>query len=118
MTCEAGSPRAKRSSASTRSAGQEYEPGRATTAGPLLTRDRWAVSARCRAEPRHPAALHAPPTLATKSRPARLVRNSAERCIAQSQTDTPNPSSSRARFPSPRPMQIRHGGRLPIPRAL
>lgn len=113
----AGSPAAKRASASRRRAGQEYEPGR-DTAGREPMRSMWADSARRRADPRHPAALQAPPTLATKSRPARLLMKSGERCIAQSHTETPNPSSTLVRPPSPGPMQTRQGGSFPMPRFL
>ncbi len=66
----------------------------------------------------HPAAFHTPDNDTTKSRPARLRRNSGDRCSAQSQTEIPNGSRSSSRGPYPGPMHIAHGGRLPIPRAL
>jgi hypothetical protein len=65
-----------------------------------------------------PAAFHTPISETTKSRPARLRRNSGDRCSAHSQTETPNGSRSCSRGPRPGPMQIAHGGRFPIPRAL
>lgn len=66
----------------------------------------------------HPAASHTPDRLTTRSLPARLVRNSWERCIPQSHTLRPKARCSRARAPDPGPMQIAHGGDDPIPRAL
>ena len=81
-------------------------------------RARWERSARSRAAVRAPVAAHAPERLTTKSRPARRVRNSGDRCSAQSHTLRPNGSRSSARSPTPGPMQIAHGGRDPIPRAL
>jgi hypothetical protein len=74
--------------------------------------------ARRRPGPKHPAASHAPATLAAKSLPALRARNASEPCAAHNHTETPYPSATRLRSPSPGPMQIRHGGRFPIPRAL
>lgn len=118
ITSAVASPRAKRASASLRRSGHEYDPGLRPTGTGRVTRARCAASARRRPGPKHPAASHAPPTLATKSRPARRAMNSADRCAAHNHTDTPNPSSTFLRSPSPGPMQIRHGGRFPIPLAL
>lgn len=66
----------------------------------------------------HPAASHTPDRLTTRSRPARRVRNSADRCSAQSQTLSPKGRCSCARGPEPGPIQIAQGGDDPIPRAL
>jgi len=66
----------------------------------------------------HPAASHTPERLTTKSLPARRVRNSRERCSAQSHTLRPKGRCSRARGPDPGPMHIAHGGDDPIPGAL
>lgn len=66
----------------------------------------------------HPAASHTDERLTTRSRPARFVMNSGERCSAQSQTLAPNGRCRRARGPIPDPTQMAHGGSFPIPRAL
>ncbi len=66
----------------------------------------------------HPAAFHTAMSDTTKSRPARLRRNSGERCASHSHTDTPCGSVNFARGPRPGPMQIAHGGSFPSPRAL
>ncbi len=62
-------------------------------------RSKWWRSARFRLELMHPAASQTPPRLATRSRPARRVRNSSDRCSAQSQTLTPKGRWSLARPP-------------------
>jgi hypothetical protein len=89
MTRRGGSPAAKRRSASRRSAGHEYDPGRALGGAGASTRARWASSARWRALVRHPAPAQARVREATKSRPARRAWNPALRCAAQSHTVTP-----------------------------
>jgi hypothetical protein len=117
MTGVAASPRAQRASASRRSSGQAYDPG--LGAGPAGRIRRWCpLSNRWRAAVMHPAAFHTPINETTKSRPDRLRRNSGDRCSAQSHTETPKGSLSCSRGPRPGPMQIAHGGRFPIPRAL
>jgi hypothetical protein len=118
ITVAEGSPPANRASASLLRSGHAYDPGRLVTAAGRAMRARCAARARRRPGPKQPAASHAPPTLATKSRPARRAMNSADRCAAHSHTQTPKPSSTFLRSPSPGPMQIRHGGRFPSPRAL
>ena len=107
------SPAANRRSASRRSSGHAYDPGRPRPAGGPTTRARCARSARSLARVMHPAAAHARESDATKSRPARLVWNSTLRCAAHSHTETPDGRCSSARSPSPTPMHSRHGGRFP-----
>jgi hypothetical protein len=112
------SPRAYRRSASRRRSGHEYDPGRRAAGGSARTRARWPRSARCRAALMHPAASQTPERLTTRSLPARRVRNSRDRCSAQSHTLRPKGRWNRARGPDPGPMHIAQGGEDPIPRAL
>jgi hypothetical protein len=109
-------PRAHWSSASRRSCGHEYEPGRRRGGGPvrcLSSRSRCTSSARRRRAVKHPAARHTWLNDTEKSRPARERWNSRDRWAAQSHTETPPGRTSCARSPRPRPMQIAHGGRDP-----
>lgn len=114
ITAVGGSPAAHRASASCRSAGQAYEPGRRRAVFAGRTRRRWAVSAASCRRVDVPAARHTAARLTTKSLPARLRWNATLRCASHSQTDTPWVRWCSARGPCPFPAQIAHIGVLPI----
>jgi hypothetical protein len=116
ITNRSGAPDAHERSASRRSRGQEYDPGLGRGAGSPAwrsSRSRCTSNALRRRAVKHPAASHTQLRVKKKSRPARRRWNDSERWAAHSHTDTPPGRTSWARSPSPRPMQIAHGGRDP-----
>lgn len=113
ITSAGAAPAANRRSASRRIPGHAYDPGRGRGGDVGRTLRRCASSARSRCCVMHPAAFHRCMSVAAKSRPDRRRRKSVSRCAAHSQTLTPCVRCSTFRSPSPRPPQIKHGGRLP-----
>jgi len=113
MTRAGRSPWLNAASASRRREGQEYDPGASRSGPPPVSRARCRSSERDRAAVKHPAARHTCIREATRSRPARRVRNSAERWASHSHTRTPQGRCSSARAPDPAPTQIAHAGSAP-----
>ena len=118
MTTRGSSPVRKRASASSRTDGQEYDPGRCGGVPPRSAA-RWAVSAALRRFVIQPCADHRRCRVSTKSRPPRCCWNSSDAWSGQSQTATPNPRATACARPRVRSAQIAQGSPLAaIPRAL
>ena len=118
MTTRGSSPVRKRASASSRTDGQEYDPGRYGGVPPRSAA-RWAVSAALRRFVIQPCADHRRCRVSTKSRPPRCCWNSSDAWSGQSQTATPNPRATACARPRVRSAQIAQGSPfVATPRAL
>ena len=106
MVGSAGPPRANSASASRRSSGQAYDPGRARGAGSRVTSATWAASARRRAAVRQPCARHRRSSVSVSSRPSRRIWYSGEAWRSHSRTVTPYVSGSATVRPRVRSAQI------------